>query len=211
MCKQKYFTRVSLASLFLLAAFFGCYSNSLAAAAKRIVLKADAGLWFRSLDSARAQVGVKEQGNNRGAQVEKYLASVGLPGGYPYCMAGQYWAFSVAACHGQTIPLYRTGGTALSFNKAREVGRTVKYVPQVGDLIYWKIKTSASGHVERIIELGRKGWVKTIAFNTGPGAGGSQREGQGVFVRRRNATSPLGRMYLRGLVGRDDATNTGIH
>ncbi len=64
-----------------------------------------------ALARAVADIGVAEiGGNNRGPRVEEYLASVGLPGGYPWCCAAVYYWFRLAAQQlDVTNPCPRTG------------------------------------------------------------------------------------------------------
>lgn len=55
---------------------------------------------------AHSQVGVEEHGgDNRGKEVEAYLAATGLGGGYPWCAAFQTWCFKNAGWSG-TLPEY---------------------------------------------------------------------------------------------------------
>jgi hypothetical protein len=153
---------------------------------------------------AIAQAGVlEESGPNRGSTISLYLASVGLGPGQPYCAAGQYWCFyqSCRALHLPfgTIPIMRTGSANRMFDHAASFGRLAAFSPQRHDLVVWRKPNSRQGHVERIISVGRKGWVKTIAFNTSsPGSG---TKAQGVFIKRRNLYHFLGRMFVRGLIG----------
>lgn len=46
---------------------------------------------------ARSQLGTRELPGNRGPEVERFLASVGLGAGQPWCMAFVYWCFNQAA------------------------------------------------------------------------------------------------------------------
>ena len=96
------------------------------------------------------------------------------------------------------IPIYRTGSTYLMFNKAKQVGKKVSYKPQKNDLLFWIVTTT--GHVERIDSVLKGGWVKTIGFNTSSGTG-NQRDGEGVYLRKRNIYHILSRMKVRGLIG----------
>lgn len=166
-------------------------------------LKCNKELLLKSRDICISQVGIKEAtGHNDGERVESYLASVGLSKGNPYCAAGQYWCFSEAAkllsfCNCM-IPIYRTGSTYLMFNKAKQVGKKVSYKPQKNDLLFWILTTT--GHVERIDSVLKGGWVKTIGFNTSSGTG-NQRDGEGVYLRKRNIYHILSRMKVRGLIG----------
>lgn len=167
--------------------------------ATKVVISCDSALWYNSLAVAQSQVGVRERtGRNDGVAINKYNAAVGNPKGSPYCMAGQYWAFAQICT---SICIMRTGHVRTFWNWAKRKGQRVHYTPRRGDFLCWGYATSASGHVERIREIGRAGWVKTVAFNTSSGAAGSQRDGGGVYNRSRNLTHPLGRMLVLGLVG----------
>ncbi|MFY7864587.1 CHAP domain-containing protein [Roseateles sp.] len=56
---------------------------------------------------------VREQptNSNRGPDVEKYLASVGLGGGFSWCCAFTYWCFQQASTQlGRRNPMVKTGG-----------------------------------------------------------------------------------------------------
>jgi len=172
----------------------------------RVELQCRSDLFYASLDSAKKQVGVKEKtGRNDGYKIRLYLASIGLKEGYPYCMAGQYWCFKVSASAlllpSSFIPIDRTGTANVMFNSASKKGKRTKYEANLGDLIIWKYGNSISGHVERIFNEKRAGWVDCVGFNTSNGKIGSQREGNGVFITERNIYSPIGRMQIRGLVG----------
>jgi len=172
---------------------------------QRYTVHCEASLLEASADSMIAQIGTTEAtGRNDGA-VEKYLRSVGLPKGLAYCAAGQYWCFRVAAealgIMIKNIPMPRTGLANAIYNRAKKQGQRTKFKPQRHDLIVWRKGKTAFGHVERIIAVGKAGYVTTVGFNTSPGKGKSQRDGQGVWKRRRNIFHPLGRMRVRGLVG----------
>ena len=166
-------------------------------------LKCNKELLLNSREICISQVGIKEAtGHNDGERVESYLASVGLSKGNPYCAAGQYYCFLKASeilkLDKSEIPIYRTGSTYLMFNKAKQVGKKVSYKPQKNDLLFWIVTTT--GHVERIDSVLKGGWVKTIGFNTSSGTG-NQRDGEGVYLRKRNIYSPLSRMRVRGIIG----------
>ncbi|MCX6146059.1 MAG: hypothetical protein NTW25_02245 [Candidatus Kapabacteria bacterium] len=152
-----------------------------------------------------SQVGVKEKtGNNDGFEVEQsqYLASVNLKRGNPYCNAGQYWCFSqVTNENPNDNPMVKSGLAISTFNKAKKQGTKVNFKPDKHDLIVWNNKGKITGHIERIIEVGQKGWVSTVGFNTSSGMTGNQRDGGGVWKRKRNLYHFLGRMQLLGLVG----------
>ena len=74
---------------------------------------------------ALAQVGVREQGRNRGPEVDTYVWAVGLKpsGRHPWCMAFVYWVHLQAALAlnaGTTCP--RTAGAVKSWAMAGKAG-----------------------------------------------------------------------------------------
>ena len=112
------------------------------------------------LDVALSQVGVRERGtSNRGPEVDRYLASVGISTGAPWCaaftswcrqragarlgvafgpfdQAGAPWYSAVATSH------FRFGGKI----SAAEVWRGARAVP-VGSLVIWRRGTGWQGHI----------------------------------------------------------------
>lgn len=151
-------------------------------------------------------MGVREVPQNRGAEVEKYQKATGSPKESPYCYSGQYW--SVLTEYGAATPILRTGLASASYYAARRKGNeTLVDLPRVGDLIYWKFSKTPFGHVERVVAVGKAGWVTTVAFNTTSGTRGDQRDGGGVYYRKRNVAHPLGRMRLLGCVGSSAITS----
>lgn len=162
----------------------------------------DGALIGASLDSAISQIGVEETAQNSSPKINEYLRAVGLAPGAPYCAAGQYWAFSVAAralgvCQ---IPIARTGLANAIFADASSRGCRVAPIPEVNDLVVWNKAGTPFGHIERIVTAGKAGWVETVSFNSeGTSPDGYLR--QGVFLKRRNLFARLGNMVLRGLIG----------
>lgn len=145
-----------------------------------------------------SQIGVKEAtGNNDGLQVERYLASVGLKKGNPYCQAGQYWCFLQVG----KPPIPKSGLAISSFQYAKKLKEKVSYNPSIDDLLIYNKPKTINGHIERIIGVGKAGWVYTVGFNTSSGNSGNQRDGGGVYKRQRNLFHFLGRMQILGLVG----------
>ena len=166
----------------------------------------DSRLLESSMDSCRLQVGVVEEtGRNDGRQIEQYLASVGLGAGNPYCYAGQYWCFAVAAkalsLASSEIPIKKTGLASEAFFAAKKTGKRIKLFLAKYDLIVWRKGKTVFGHVERIVSVGKGGWVITVGFNTSGSVNGSQMKGEGVYQKKRNIYHLLGRMPLRGLIG----------
>ena len=150
-----------------------------------------------------SQLHTVENHENKGKKINKYLSSVGLSPGHPYCAAGQYFCFYKASkelsLDESKIPLYKTGLANLIYNKAVTKGRRSVPVPQKHDLVVWRLPRSWKGHIERVIKTGEAGWIQTIGFNVTKNIKGRKKEG--VFKKRRNIYHPLGRMLVRGLIG----------
>ena len=161
-----------------------------------------------SMDSAISQVGETEYiGRKYNLKIKKYLNSVNLGIGQPFCSAGVYWCFSSAAVAlgfpQSFIPIIRSGLANAIFDDVRKHGTIKKFKPNVHDLIVWRQKDSFHGHIERVIEVSNAGWVKTVGFNTTRENSNARNSEKGVFFRKRNIFQPLGRMKIRGLVGFD--------
>jgi hypothetical protein len=179
---------------------------------QKYLLKCRRDVLEASLDIALKQKGIKEKtGHNDGIEVEGYLASVGLPKGNQYCVAGQYWCFNEAI---KTLGLEKTDNplpkTALAkglLNYAKQHGEAIDAPPQIHDLIIWLQPDGVHGHCERIVrKLSAYAW-QTIAFNTSNGQTGNQREGDGVFLRVRNLEQNLGTMIVKCLISFTEVNN----
>lgn len=178
-----------LSSAVLLGLFFSSYAM--------YELPCNGELLIVSERIALTQIGVRELGNNKG-EVAKYLASVGLGEGHPYCAAGVYWCFSEAAkelkMSKSAIPIARIAVANGVLNDAISRGKRVEKPIARHDLLVWKSKTSWQGHIERVIETKGKGIVRTIAFNV------KLRDGEGVGIKTRYISHPLGKLMLRGII-----------
>lgn len=153
-----------------------------------------------SRDSLLAQMGIKEKTGHNDGECEKYQKLFGLKN-QPYCAMGQYWCFWVNAYSLKDIPLIKSALAQAHFNYAKKSGVQVPYRPDVDDLIVWGYSGKSSGHIERVTEVLASGFVKTAGFNTSNGKAGSQREGNGNFLRIRHLYNPVGLMLVKGLVG----------
>ena len=129
------------------------------------------------VEIALKEVGVREAtGNNDGARVEQYLASVGLHRGAPWCAAFISWVFKQA---GYSAP--RTAWSPDLFPAKR---RVTSAMPGVVFGIYFA-RLGRIGHCG-IVESTRHDWVETIEGNT---SGGGARDGDGVYRRCRHKRS----------------------
>lgn len=175
-------------------------STELIAGSKYVVF-CDGNLLRRSEEIALEQVGTIEKTGKNDGYVVKYLNSVGLNEGAPYCAAGQYYCFLKAAedlkFNIKKIPIKRTGVANAIFEDAVKSGKKSKFIASRHDLLIWRKRRSWSGHIERVIEVKSAGWVVTIGFNTLSQDGTKQ----GVFIKKRNIFHFVSRMPVRGLIG----------
>lgn len=173
---------------------------------KKYLLPCNEELWHLSLNIAIQQIGIKEKtGKNDGPEVEAYLKSIGLPKGNPYCVAGHYWSF-IQACEQlklpvSAIPIPKSGLALATYKLAKKKGTEVYAIIEIGDIMIWQKPNKINGHFARVINVLDFLTVKTIEFNTSNGLHGSQRDGDGVFQRKRYTNKLLGDMELICLIG----------
>jgi hypothetical protein len=176
---------------------------------ERYAVNSDLQMLLLSDKFANSVIGVVElTGNNDGTLIEEMQRVGGGRKGQPYCYYYQYWAFWKAKyhldneCKSFDIPIPKGGLAQLPFNYAKANGVKTNYYADKHDLIVWKTKDSWTGHIERVKEVKKNGWVLTYAGNTHNGLQGNQREGNGIFIRKRNISHPLSRtLLIRGIVG----------
>lgn len=148
-----------------------------------------------------AQLGITETGKNRG-EVLKYHQLMNISPGEPYCAAGIYYCFALAADSLQIsrseIPISKSSLANKIYIVAKSKGVKTKFQVKKHDLIVWKRGKSKYGHIERVIEVKKAGNVRTIGFNVKSPDNPSI---EGVFIRRRNIYSFLSGMHIRGLIG----------
>jgi len=169
-------------------------------AQSKFQLSCNKHLISESLKIGLQQVGTVDRTTQNDGAVEKYLQSVGLAKGNPYCAAGQYYCFNeaVKCLHlpQKSIPIPRTGLANAIFNYAKVNGEKVRYKASINDLIIWRRGDTPFGHVERIIDVMDKGFVRTLAFNVP-----NEQNQEGVFIKKRNIYHPIRRLKIRGLIG----------
>lgn len=141
------------------------------------------------LDTALTYFGPKElQDENYGPAVNRFLAAVSLPPGNPYCAA--FVSFCLDAPDRIVArPRVRTG-LAQEFItdrsiEAKKVMRGYKKIP-AGSIGIHKKGNTRFGHTWFVLLDWRGPAGVTIEANTGTGLPGqSERDGQGVWIRRR--------------------------
>lgn len=156
-----------------------------------------------------SQVGLKEKhGRNDGEHIRQYHKVIGLgysntKTNYPYCMMAQAWFIWVANDSSfNGVETIKTAGTRKAFNNFKTFGtKRLNGKPHVGDLIFWGVPRSVSGHVERIITIIDEVTFETVGCNTSNGLSGSQREGNGNYKRVRRIDTRLGKLCFIGFGG----------
>lgn len=195
--------------VFILSAFILLANTNSIFPFSKYELYCNNNLLILSGEIAMSQNGIIEKNNNRG-EVLKYssIFSSSLRG-LPYCASGVYWTFYIASnklnIPLDSIPIPKTMVADAIFRYAKANGIKKKYQAEINDLIVWRKKSNYRGHIERIIKVGEKGNVTTIAFNTSSLVNGKKVEG--VFIKKRNIYHPIANLAIRGLIGfRTDAT-----
>lgn len=153
-------------------------------------------LALRALEIMEGELHVRElTGNNDGPEIKKYLKSVGLGEGYPWCMAIIYWAFDKASAElGVKNPLKKTGGVLAQMHATEAKNRKYKD-PQAGDIFIMDFG-KGKGHAG-IVKKPVADRVHTIDGNTSadPTIPTQDRDGNGVFRRSRKQSTIV--CYLR--------------
>lgn len=152
-------------------------------------------LRFRAMEIMDSQLFVRElTGKNDGADVEKYLKSVGLGKGYAWCMAFVFWGFEEASADlGVKNLVPKTAGVLDCYAKAK--GKYGVKDPEEGDQFIMDFGKGA-GHTGMVTEV-KNNRIYTVEGNTSadPSYAGEDREGNGVFERSRPISSIKG--FLR--------------
>lgn len=149
---------------------------------------------LRLISIASSQEGVSEEpkNSNRGKKVEEYLASVGLPGGNPWCMAFVYWCVQKTCDEmGAHNLMFRSGHVLTVWQNTPVKFKSHKPMP--GDIFIMRFGTTGAGHtgiVEKVDGL----YIHTIEGNTNDDG---SREGYEVARRRRMISSVVG--FIRRL------------
>jgi hypothetical protein len=138
----------------------------------------------KHLKLALSYEGHTEVNKNSSPEIDKFLKYTGFPPGTPYCAA------FVSSIIGWSDVSYPKIKTALATNfitpksvKASDVLIGIKKVKS-GDIIVWRKGETIFGHTGFVVSWDQKSG-KTIEANTSSGSKGSQRDGEGIYVRYR--------------------------
>lgn len=152
---------------------------------------------------ALSQVGVHEHGgNNDGAVVRMYQDVIGKPEKEPWCVSFVQWCVrEVEQKFNDKTILYATESTQMLWHKTPQIARVT--LPEPGCIVVWtkfKGETPLSiGHCGIVKEVIDSKWMLTIEGNTGSGDG-IQREGDGVYLKRRLIHQGTGYMRTKGFL-----------
>lgn len=146
-------------------------------------------------NGALANVGVTEEGDNRGQWVETYQRAVGIPPGSPWCAAFVRFRFEKAA---EALDLelpaaFPDTGWVPSYEAwARRSGFWIPAKDadkiQKGDLAcFWFPAKGRCAHIGIVTAPPNEdGIFQTVEGNTGPDRGTQvERDGDGVYLKRR--------------------------
>lgn len=166
-----------------------------------------------SVAVARLFVGLKEFRGNRGPMIEKFQKAVdGKAHGEAWCMsftqycvkqADEMFDFMNLKTSGDRVRLYPTEHVLTCWNKSQPDCRMP--VPEIGAWLIWAQikgdKETGSGHVEIVSEVLPGSSVMVIGGNTSaPQDGTVEREGDGVWEKKRDLSKNYGSMRLKGIL-----------
>ncbi len=126
----------------------------------------DASIRDKVVSIAKSQLGINDNGNNTGPEVEQYLAYAGQPPGQPWCAAFVQWVFGQAG-----RPLdesARTASVQSLVDSAKRLGWTTSS-PQPGDIIIYDRSGTSHDHTG-IVSGVSGGQIYTIEGNSGAGS-----------------------------------------
>lgn len=149
-------------------------------------------------NDALSNVGVTEDGDNRGQWVETYQRAVGIPPGAPWCAAFVRYRFEQASTKsGFALPegMPDSGWVPSYVAWARRTGRwvpvaTARQTPSMvtpGMLCcFWFPAKDRHAHIGIVVATGTSMGVVTVEGNTGLDKGADvERDGDGVYRKRR--------------------------
>ena len=154
---------------------------------------------LKAASDALLNVGVTEDGDNKGQWIEIYQAAVGIPPGSPWCAAFVRYRFEHAANSlGTTLPstFPDSGWTPDYASWAKRNGfwipvseaKTGVVKPRIGDLaLFWFAAKNRIAHIGIVVESSKEWGVVTIEGNTGPDHPDEvNRDGDGVYKKERS-------------------------
>jgi hypothetical protein len=145
------------------------------------------------IDWAESYLGVKEEGNNKGVDIERFQRIVdGVANMEAWCMCFcQAAASDVSISLGVDSPLYKSEGCVEVWNNTNKKYQTP--MPSKGSIMIHKEYTSWRGHAGIVSDPKSYEFFDTIEGNTNDGG---EREGDGVYRKKRSMRGTSNRMVL---------------
>lgn len=141
---------------------------------------------YRFIDYLYSQVGYTEGANNN----NKYGAQYGL-NNCPYCVIFVWCAFQNSKNKKRCFNKTAVCSGIETFARARSKWVTKDY--QAGDVVIFDFnKDGVNDHTGVIVDVLGNGYYSTIEGNTSPSAGGSQSNGDGVYIKERHISQIKG-------------------
>ena len=137
------------------------------------------------VEVARSEIGAQEHPGNTGPAVEKYMAAVGLPDGYPWCAGFIAWVLDRS---GAARPTVRSA-VATDYITARSIDATdvlrgAADVPR-GALSIHRRGGTWKGHIGVVEEWGQACGTAIEGNTSPPGGAGPDWDGGGVYRKER--------------------------
>jgi len=137
------------------------------------------------VDTAMQEVGEKEVGGpNEGPAIRRYMAAVNLSDGYPWCAGLVRWAMDQAGLNAP--PVRSAAATDYIIKDSKDATDVLRGMSSAesGDLVVWRRGDTWRGHIG-IVRSWQQQCGRTVEGNTSPGDAGPQRDGDGVWPRKR--------------------------
>jgi len=161
----------------------------------------------QAIATARTYLGKTEVTENAAPWLSDLMKLSGNPCQWttpePYCISAACACFAIALKSiGKAFPKYiATPSTQTFYEKAMQMGWTDR-APRVGAIVIFRSGYSWHGHAEIVTAVSIDG-LDTIGFNTSGHADGDQRNGEGVYIKRRNFAAfqkSDTKLWIRGYV-----------
>lgn len=155
------------------------------------------------IDLATKFVGVHEVGYNDGPQIEVFQSAISKPQHQPWCVDFvQYCVKEIDGRFSTKSVLEPTESALLLWEKTPISAR--RTTPEPGCIMLWQhydVNGQAlfQGHAGIVREVLGGNYVTTCEANTSPGPG-IQREGDGVYLKRRMYPVSIGSMRTLGFL-----------
>jgi hypothetical protein len=139
----------------------------------------------KHLEIALSYVGVTEVKPNSSPEIDMWLKYVGLNPGYAYCAAYVSYCIGTANVREPKIRTARAQSFITSKSiPASKVLRGEVEIP-IGSIVIWKNGNTMFGHVGFNTIEWRGATGETVEANTSSSNRGNQREGEGVYLKKR--------------------------